>query len=213
MRLTAIATVVALLVVAPATAQTQAPAENPYGLDPYTPSDAEFLRKYGSILTAQTPLLELRKLDPYKPSHAALLRDLGGGIPLWALWYPPTPGPLTPFATTGDYTLAPGRNLFVLLMAQPPAAEPATSPAAPAPESGPRAIATALRPESNDGVWIVFNGQRWINAGPAVVFDESQFTRVGEHGGFPVFKRTSGDQDVIYLPTRQGVVAPYRLKP
>jgi hypothetical protein len=35
-----------------------------YGLDPYKPSDAELLRKYGSVLATRTPLLDLRRLDP-----------------------------------------------------------------------------------------------------------------------------------------------------
>ena len=86
MRLTAIAAVVTLLAVVPASGQTpraEPPpaAEHPYGLDPYNPSDAALLREFGVTLVSQTPLAELRKLDPYKPSHAALLRQLGGGIP------------------------------------------------------------------------------------------------------------------------------------
>jgi hypothetical protein len=80
-------------------AQTPAPVPHPYGLDPYKPSDAELLRKYGSLLATQTPIRELRRLDPYKPSHAALLRAVGGAIPLWAIWYPVAlpRAPLTPF--------------------------------------------------------------------------------------------------------------------
>jgi hypothetical protein len=89
MRLTAIAIFVTLLAVVPASGQSPASAQLPYGLDPYKPSDAALLRQYGDTLLAQTPLLELRKLDPYIPSHAALLRQLGGGLPLWGLgWYP-----------------------------------------------------------------------------------------------------------------------------
>jgi hypothetical protein len=34
---------------------------------------------------------------------------------------------------------------------------------------------------------------------------------VGEHGAFPVFVRTGGEA-MIYVPTRAGLVAPYRLK-
>ena len=88
MRLTAIVTAMVLSPLALAWAQTPTPVQHPYGLDPYKPSDAELLRKYGSVLATQTPLLELRKLDPYKPSHAALLRALGGAMPLWTIWYP-----------------------------------------------------------------------------------------------------------------------------
>lgn len=97
MRLAAIGTVI-LLAATPAAAQTVQilnPEPQPYGLDPYKPSDAAVLRTYGSTLVAQTPLLQLSQLDPYKPSHAALLRQLGGGIPLWShlAWYPTAPPP------------------------------------------------------------------------------------------------------------------------
>lgn len=99
MRLIAIVSAMALCAFSIASAQTPISSQHPYGLDPYKPSDAELLRRYGSALATQTPLLELRKLDPYKPSHAALLRSLGGAIPLWAIWYPTAlaPASMTPF--------------------------------------------------------------------------------------------------------------------
>ena len=100
MRLVAIVTAMVLGAFGSAFAQTPTPVQHPYGLDPYKPSDAELLRKYGGVLAAQTPLLELRRLDPYTPSHAALLRALGGAMPLWAIWHPSSPYP-TPFPATG----------------------------------------------------------------------------------------------------------------
>jgi hypothetical protein len=36
---------------------------------------------------------------------------------------------------------------------------------------------------------------------------------VGAYAGFSVFARTGLEEDVIYLPSRAGLVAPYRLKP
>ena len=204
MRLTVIAFIVTLLAVVPASGQTPAPAppQHPYGLDPYNPSDAALLREYGVTLVAQTPLVELRKLDPYKPSHAALLRQLGGGIPLWGwAWYAsPGPAPLTPFQEA---------RLSSLPAAKVRGRE---SPAAivPPPASS---IATLRKPESNDGVWIRYAQEKWISAGHPVPFQESEFTRVGEYGAFPVFRRTGGNEDVIYVPTRKGMVMPYRLKP
>jgi len=79
-----------LLALSPAVGLSQNPAPGrPYGLDPFNPSDAAFLRNYGPALVSQTPLLELRQLDPFNPSDAALLRQIGGAIPLWGLaWYP-----------------------------------------------------------------------------------------------------------------------------
>jgi hypothetical protein len=37
------------------------------------------------------------------------------------------------------------------------------------------------------------------------------FTQVGEHAGFAVFRKQDGG-DVIYLQSREGVLAPYRRK-
>jgi hypothetical protein len=52
-----------------------------------------------------------------------------------------------------------------------------------------------------------------VSAGASVPFESTRYTRVGEHGTFPVFARTGLDEDMIYLPTaRAGFVAPYRLK-
>ena len=82
---------VTLLVMVPASAQPHVWGSDPYGLDPYNPSDAVLLREYGAALVAQTPLLELRTLDPYMPSHAALLRQIGGAIPWNFVWYPAAP--------------------------------------------------------------------------------------------------------------------------
>ena len=202
-----------LIGVAGVSAQTQESDAHPYGLDPYKPSDAALLRDYGETLVAQTPLSELQKLDPYKPSHAALLRNLGGAIPLWGIvWYPgPVPASLSPFApqTASEQSTAINRwerrrqrNEF----------EMTTSPAVAAPAE-PSSMATLRVPESNDGVWILFDSKRWISAGHTVSLDASKFERVGEYDGFPVYRRSGESEDVIYLPAREGAIAPYRLKP
>jgi hypothetical protein len=72
-------------------------------------------------------------------------------------------------------------------------------------------IVSMRRPESNDGLWVQFAGERWVSAGAAVPLRSAEFRRVGEYAGFPVFIR-SGEDNRIYLPTRAGLVAPYRLK-
>ena len=74
-------------------------------------------------------------------------------------------------------------------------------------------IVTLLRPENNDGIWVRYNGAKWIFAGPAVPLRASEFQLVGEYFGFPVFARQGVKEDVIYIPTRAGLIAPYRLKP
>jgi hypothetical protein len=217
MHVAALAIVVTLVAVVPASGQTAppAPAEHPYGLDPYNPSDAALLREYGVTLVAQTPRAELRKLDPYKPSHAALLRQLGGGIPLWGwAWYAsPGPAPLTPFPPAGLMS-SPATTVTDVFGRQVRARADGSRPAPDALVPGPpTSIATLRKPESNDGVWILYGQQKWISAGPPVPFEESEFQRVGEYGTFPVFRRTRANDEVIYVPTRKGLIAPYRLKP
>lgn len=71
-------------------------------------------------------------------------------------------------------------------------------------------LVTFRRPEGNDGVWVQFAGEKWVSAGTAVPM-EAEFRKVGEHAGFPVFAREDRE-GTIYLPTRPGLLAPYRLK-
>ena len=73
-------------------------------------------------------------------------------------------------------------------------------------------VVSMRRPESNDGVWIMFGGEKWVSAGAAMSLDAGDVVRVGEYGGFPVFARRDFTQEVIYLPSRAGLMAPYRLK-
>jgi hypothetical protein len=40
----------------------------------------------------------------------------------------------------------------------------------------------------------------------------ARFRVVGNYDGFPVFARRDTSEQVIYVPTREGLVAPYRLK-
>jgi hypothetical protein len=71
-------------------------------------------------------------------------------------------------------------------------------------------LVTVRRPQSNDGIWVQFAGEKWVSAGTAVAM-ESEFRRVGEYAGFPVYAREDREE-TIYLPTRAGLLAPYRLK-
>ena len=74
-------------------------------------------------------------------------------------------------------------------------------------------VATLMKPEGNDGVWISFMGRKWLSAGAAVVLTDAEFMRAGEYAGFAVYRRRDVREDMVYLPTRGGLVAPYRLKP
>lgn len=75
-----------------------------------------------------------------------------------------------------------------------------------------RGIVSLDRPQGNDGVWVGFLGEKWVSAGAAVPYSQETFARVGEYGSFPVFARRGLQEDMIYIPTRAGFVAPYRLK-
>jgi hypothetical protein len=68
------------------------------------------------------------------------------------------------------------------------------------------------RPTSNDGIWIRYLGEKWVSAGSAVALTPDGFRIVGNYDGFPVFARNDTSEQVIYVPTRAGIAAPYRLK-
>jgi hypothetical protein len=72
-------------------------------------------------------------------------------------------------------------------------------------------MVTLRRPDGNDGVWVQFAGEKWVSAGAAVPMNSATFRIVGQYAGFPVFARQDREE-TIYLPTRAGLVAPYRLK-
>jgi hypothetical protein len=93
-------------------------------------------------------------------------------------------------------------------------AAPSVSPTPPAittPARQEPPIESVLRPESNDGLWVRYGGAKWLSAGAAVPLRAADFRVVGDYAGFPVFMRASQD-DTIYLPTRAGLIAPYRRK-
>jgi hypothetical protein len=74
------------------------------------------------------------------------------------------------------------------------------------------AATTAVRPQGLNGVFVEFNNQRWFSSGPPTVFDPDQFTRIGEHHGFPVYTKKSATGVSIYIPVARDAsdfVAPY----
>lgn len=178
---------------------------HPYQLDPYKPSEAALLRSYAATLVSQTPLSELKQLDPYKPSHAALLR-LGGALPVWFVWSEwPVTAPFPQVPPFGDR-----RPMHAREHAHARADRRVDEPAMSATPPSPTAIATLRRPESNDGVWIEFDGRRWLADGRAVPFVEGRFARVGERGGHPVYRETAGARERIFIATADDLVAPFR---
>ena len=73
-------------------------------------------------------------------------------------------------------------------------------------------IATAIRPHGNEGIWIEYEGRKWISAGEAAPFQPGEFERVGSYAGFPVYVKHGAARNTIYVPSRPGLVAPYRKK-
>lgn len=197
--------VISAVVLAAGTASAQDQGgRHPYQLDPYKPSEAALLRSYGATLVSQTPLGELKQLDPYKPSHAALLR-LGGALPVWFVWSEwPVAAPF-PVARLSDDP----RPMRARAHARPAPDQRIDEPYVPTPPSA-TAIATLRRPESNDGVWMEFDGRRWLADGRAVPFVEGRFARVGERGGHPVYRETAGASERIFIATAGDLVAPFR---
>ena len=89
-----------------------------------------------------------------------------------------------------------------------PDGRPAGAPA----QSDAQGFQTLMRPESNDGIWIMYMGAKWLSAGAAVPLRATDFQLVGDYAGFPVFARQGVKDDLIFLPTRAGLIAPYRRK-
>lgn len=91
-----------------------------------------------------------------------------------------------------------------------PSASIGTSGAqAPAPARSGAPMVSIVRPENNQGLWIHYQGMKWVSAGSAVPLRASDFRAIGQYEGFPVFVRQNEDR-TIYLPTRAGLVAPYK---
>jgi hypothetical protein len=77
-----------------------------------------------------------------------------------------------------------------------------------APRSTPGSV---VRPKGINGVWITFQGEKWFSNGKAVPLN-SRFSRVGEYRGFPLYRRND-EPRTIYVPTSDGMVAPYSTRP
>ena len=207
-----LATIGVLFVTTTAYAQGPCAAQIP-AYDPYKPSDLAIMREYGGTVLAQAPLSTLLKLDPYVPSQGELLRQLGRGIPVWTAntWYGHAPAtspidcaPAPQPASAAAASTAPlTRFSDVLAELQRSGAPMAPAP----PPSG------SAQTERNAGVWIRFADRMWVSAGAAVPFSTADFTYVGENAGFSVYRRAGTTDDLIYVPTARGMVAPFKSAP
>jgi hypothetical protein len=193
-----------------------------YGFDPYNPSDLAVLRQFGSSVLVHAPLTSLLELDPYVPTEAQLLRQYGGALPVWPFaWYPaysqsvyrPDCGPVRDSLPPAETPSAePPITKFADLLT---ALEQARASQAPAPPpSGALPVpAPPVLVDRKTGVAIDYAGRTWVSAGRAVAFDEARLVRVGESAGSPVFRRNDAKDEIIYVPTMTGMVAPFRPMP
>ena len=120
----------------------------------------------------------------------------------------PTAAPLPIGAIPASEVVAP---IAATASAGPASVGTAGAPAANGAQSQNGQMSSIARPESNQGVWIHYQGAKWVSAGAAVPLRATEFRAVGTYEGFPVFVRHN-DEKTIYLPTRGGLVAPYRAK-
>lgn len=100
-------------------------------------------------------------------------------------------------------------ELRTLQAGAPAASAPPAAPAA-APAGQPTGIESVPRPESNAGIWIDFNGERWYSTGQAVDYDANRFDPAGSYRGFPVYRERGGAGGRIFVTVVQdGPVAPF----
>ena len=215
-----VATFFVVLFGLPALASAQAGpcAPRQFAFDPYKPSDLAILRQFGGSVLANAPLHSLLQLDPYVPSEAQLLRQYGGALPLWAFaWYPAYFQPGYPSdcsqareraAPPTTASASPPITSFAELLRE---WERASASQAGAPPSGSRPVpAPAASVERTMGASIEYEGRRWVSAGRAVAFDDAHFERVGERAASPVFRARGAKDEIIFVPTIPGMVAPFR---
>ena len=74
-------------------------------------------------------------------------------------------------------------------------------------------MASALPPANNDGVWITYEGRRYVKSGRSTRFDDTAYTQVGQLGEQPVYRRVgatpTAGTDTIYLPVVRGMLVPF----
>lgn len=73
-------------------------------------------------------------------------------------------------------------------------------------------MVTVRRGQNNDGIWVSYQGQKWVSAGPLVPLSASDFVVSGNYAGVAVYTKRGANDDTIYLPMTPNQVAPYRLR-
>lgn len=138
---------------------------------------------------------------PSLPGDARAVEPLMGGV--FQAPAPPIAGRAIVGVPIGDAAL---RDV-------PHEPQPAPTAGADAPPP-PGPLTTARKPEGLDAVFVEYRDRRWLLSGPPVPLDPAQFTRIGDHAGFPVYRRAD-DERTIYVALSadgSGAVVPYSAK-
>lgn len=168
-------------------------------------------------------------MQPYERKRQGPLAGMAGsrlsGFPLRLLGDPgaivtatataPTQLPFTAGAivsyTPETISFSPAPPSLPLPVSAAPVVVATAVDVAPPPVFVAKVILSPTRPENNDGVWLLFDNARWVSSGRAEPRTDG-FTQVGVLGAYPVLRRTGDASDQIFIPTRDGLVAPYRRK-
>jgi hypothetical protein len=124
-----------------------------------------------------------------------------------------TTGDIPPHAAAPPTVGSPILDWAPEAAARPEYPEPATMLGRTQPPPHWGSLRTAQLPTGLNAVFITYENRRWFEAGAAVEYDDSQFTRVGEYHGFPVFRRNGGDASILYVPVAsdaRALVTPYK---
>ncbi len=167
------------------------------------------------------------QMQPYERKRQGPLAGMAGsrlsGFPLRLLGDPgtvvtataPTQLPFTAGAivsyTPETISFSPAPLPLPVPIAAAPVVVATAIDVAPPAEFIAKVILSPTRAENNDGVWLRFENARWVSSGRAEP-RTGVFTQVGTYEGFPVLRRPGGALDQIFIPSRDGLVAPYRRK-
>ena len=158
------------------------------------------------------------RMQPYERPRTGML---AGSIGSRTSSFPTSPATETPAALTvtsgGFVAQAPAPPMFARPYDIAPGPAPEAAPAMPAPapvatsgrvKTVTNHATTAARPSGINGVWIEFDGRRWVGSGRAVDLT-ADFTQAGTYRGSPVYRK-HGDPVTIYVPSAGTLVVPYK---
>ena len=152
-------------------------------------------RRAGDIAgTAGSSMPSFPVVNPHDPREEA------------AVYRPLIQAAAPPMLSESLYGTAPVQPVAPPAIVEP---EPiATTGAAPYP-LGP--LTSARKPEGLNGIYIDYGDRRWLLSGAAVELDSTQFRRIGEYRGFPVYRK-GDDERTIYVTVAHNareLLAPY----